>query len=208
MRRRSRSRARGRRPGSRRSPERRRAAPAPRSRAAPDVHLPAAHPGHVRAGDQPGRRRHLSGELGERDDANRDPMTAPRPASGASRPGCSSSLVIDLVAGIEVEPREDGVDAVGRRAGQRDVGCRRIRGPGVAGASVRGEAHQAVEVRTAAAALLAPRDRSARGRRSRPAAGSAPRCPRSDRTTARAPGTASGRRPGRSSLSEPSGTTS
>ncbi len=43
-------------------------------------------------------------------------------ASGPSTPGCSSSLVSTLVAGGQVERVDGGVHAVGRGAGDRDVG--------------------------------------------------------------------------------------
>ena len=121
-RRRSRSRARARPPAPPRAPARRRAARARRSRRARARRRPAAHPRHVRARNQPRRARHLAGELGERHDADLDPMA---PAGPAERREQARVLLVggqDLVAGAEIEPGDHGVDAVGRRAGQRDLG--------------------------------------------------------------------------------------
>ena len=60
----------------------------------------------------------------------------------------------DLVAGAEIEPGDDGVDAVGGRARQRDVDGVTAERRRVPGARLSGELHQRLEVRAAAAAGL------------------------------------------------------
>ena len=78
----------------------------------------ARDPGHVRAGDEPRARADLARELVEGHLRTRMPWRSRAAASGASTPGCSSSLVTHLVARREVEGVEHDVDAVGRGAGQ------------------------------------------------------------------------------------------
>ena len=52
----------------------------------------------------------------------RDPRRSRAAASGASRPGCSSSLVSTSSPGAEVERGQHGVHAVGGGAGERQLG--------------------------------------------------------------------------------------
>ena len=114
----------------------------------------AADPRHVRAGYEPRRARDLAGELGEGDDADLDPVAPAGPPERREQAGMLLVGGDDLVAGAQIETPDHGVDAVGRRARQRDLGRVTAERVGVAGAGLGGERHQLFEVRPPAAAAI------------------------------------------------------
>ena len=120
--RRTHSRAPRRRPAPRRFPARRPAAPERRSRPAPRGRRPARRPTR-RASRRPASCSACTspGELGERHDRDLDAMQVTGPRERRQQARMLLVAGDDLVAGAKVEPGEDAVDAVGRRARQRDV---------------------------------------------------------------------------------------
>ena len=111
-----------RRPARRRGPGRRRAAPARRSRPARRRPRPRRS-ARTRASRRPSRVSARPPPPGRRTATTRTvtPRRSRSAPSGASTPGCSSSLVSDLVARAEVERVEHRVDAVGGGAGERQL---------------------------------------------------------------------------------------
>ena len=106
----------------------------------------------MRDRDQPRARSDRIGDLRER----RDPDVnagAPQPSERSQQ---SWVLLVggdDMVTGSQLEPRQDGVTAVGGRAGKRDVGGIGVQDPRVAGPQLAGEPPHGLHVRLAGAAL-------------------------------------------------------
>ena len=108
----------------------------------------------MRADHEARIRADLAGKLREGHTRTRAPRLSRAVASGPSTPGCSSSLVSNLVAGLDVDGIEDGVDAVGGRAGDRHVGGRRAEQRRPRAAQLVDALDLVLEPRLAAATLL------------------------------------------------------
>ncbi len=95
--------------------------------------------------------RHLACKLRERDDPH---VHAVQPLGAAEWREQARVLLVagdDLVTGLQVEPREHGVDAIGRRAGQGEAVGVAAEHAGVSGAQAGREVADGLHVRLAAA---------------------------------------------------------